>query len=67
MNESQIMFGIEQTCDLKHWVVQINTTGEDDGWFDITKDFNNYEEALEWAKSLKGRFHVFTQRGEVDG
>ena len=55
----EIVFNIEQTCDLKHYVVQINTTGAEDGWEDITKPFDTEEEAMEWAKKISDHYHVY--------
>ena len=54
-----IKFNIEDTCDLEHYVVQINYTGEDDGWEDITKPFDTLEEATEWAKMISD-YHTVT-------
>lgn len=53
-----MVFNIIETCDLKHYVVQVNTTGEDDGWVDITKPFNTKEEVLEWAKQISDHFAI---------
>lgn len=54
-----LKFNIEQTCDLKHYVVQINCTGEEDGWVDITQDFDTQEDAIEWTQKLKFGFTVY--------
>ena len=48
-----MIFNIEPTCDMEHYVVQVNYTGDTDGWVDITEDFDTYEEAEEWAKKIK--------------
>ena len=57
----EIKFNVETTCDLEHYVVQMNVTGETDGWVDITKDFDTYEEALGWAGKIKDDFGVYTE------
>ena len=49
-------FEIDLTCDLEHYVVVINTTGEIDGWFDLTEPFDTYEEASEWVKHIRSNF-----------
>lgn len=54
----EIKFNIEETCDLEHYVVQINYTGAEDGWEDITKPFDTQEEAIEWAKMIKDNYSV---------
>ena len=51
-------FNIIETCDLEHYVVQLNTTGDSDGWQDITKPFNSKAEAVEWAKHITDNFSV---------
>lgn len=56
----EIKFSIDLTCDLKKYIVLINTTGEDDGWQDLTKPFGTYEEALEWVKNIKDNYGVYT-------
>lgn len=56
----EIKFSIDLTCDLKKYIVLINTTGEDDGWQDLTKPFDTYEEALEWVKNIKDNYGVYT-------
>lgn len=55
----EIKFSIDLTCDLKKYVVLINITGEDDGWQDLTKPFDTYEEALEWAENIKDNYGVY--------
>lgn len=54
------IFNIIDTCDREHYVVQVNFTGEDDGWLDLTKDFNSFVEAEAWARKLKDRFVLLT-------
>lgn len=49
-------FEIDLTTDLEHYVVVINTTGEIDGWNDLSKPFDTYEEASEWAKHIKENY-----------
>lgn len=58
----EIKFCIDLTCDLKKYVVLINTTGEDDGWQDLTKPFDTYEEALEWVKNIKDNYGVYADK-----
>lgn len=52
-------FSIDLSCDLKKYIVLINTTGEPDEWNDLTKPFDTYEEALEWAKHIKDGYGVY--------
>ena len=54
-----IKFNIEETCDQEHYVVQVNMTGEEDGWVDITKPFNDLQEALDWTLNIKDNFGVY--------
>ena len=54
------IFNIIETCDLEHWVVQANWTGEEDGWVDITENFDSFVEAEKWARKLKDRFTLLT-------
>lgn len=56
----EIQFDIDQTSDLKKYIVLINTTGETDGWQDLTKPFDTYEQAVEWAKHIKGNYSVYS-------
>lgn len=53
-----IKFNIEETCDQEHYVVQVNYTGVEDGWVDITNPFDNFQDALDWALSIKDNFSV---------
>lgn len=46
-----MLFNIEQTQDLKHWVVQVRD--ENSEWTDITEDFDTFEEAEEWAEKIR--------------
>lgn len=46
-------FDIDRTMDGEHYVVLINTTGEEDGWNDLTEPFHTYEEAEKWAMKIK--------------
>lgn len=46
-----MLFNIEQTQDLKHWVVQVRD--ENNEWTDITEDFNTFEEAEEWTEKIR--------------
>lgn len=55
----EIKFCIDLSCDLKKYIVLINTTGEDDGWQDLTKPFDTYEEALEWVEKIKDNYGVY--------
>ena len=55
----EIKFEIDLSCDLKKYIVLINTTGEADGWQDLTKPFDTYEEALEWVKKIKDGYGVY--------
>lgn len=55
----EMKFCIDLSCDLKKYIVLINTTGEDDGWQDLTKPFDTYEEALEWVKKIKDSYGVY--------
>jgi len=52
-------FEIDQTCDGEKYVVLINTTGEPDEWNDLTKPFDTYEQALEWAEHIKDNYGVY--------
>ena len=54
----ELEFNVIETCDLKHYVVQINTTGREDEWQDITKPFDTKGEAVEWAKHILDNFSV---------
>lgn len=54
------IFNIIDTCDREHYVVQANWTGEDDGWEDITQDFDSFLEAEAWARKLKDKFVLLT-------
>ena len=54
----ELEFNIIETCDLANYVVQINTTGEPDGWQDITEPFSTKAEAVEWGKHIKDNFSV---------
>ena len=54
-----IQFDIDLTCDLKKYIVLINTTGEQDGWQDLTKPFDTREEALEWVKKISSNYRVY--------
>lgn len=60
----ELQFDIDLTCDLKKYIVLINTTGETDGWQDLTKPFDTYEEALEWAKKINDNYTVYGKKGE---
>lgn len=53
----EIVFNIELTCDLEHYVVQVKI-GDNDEWQDITDPFDTQEEAVEWAKKIKDNYHV---------
>lgn len=55
----EIQFDIDQTGDLEKYIVLINTTGETDGWQDLTKPFDTYEQALEWAEHIKDNYSVY--------
>lgn len=55
----EIKFTIDPTCDGEKYIVLINTTGEDDGWQDLTKPFDTYEEALEWVEKIKDNHGVY--------
>ena len=55
----EIKFTIDLACDGEMYIVLINTTGEDDGWQDLTKPFDTYEEALEWARKIKDNYGVY--------
>ena len=46
-----MLFNIEQTQDLKHWVVQVRD--ENNEWTDITEDFDTFDEAEEWTKKIR--------------
>lgn len=60
MKNHDIIFNIEDTLDGEHYVVQANWTGEDDGWVDLTKDFDSFVEAEAWARKLKEKFVLLT-------
>lgn len=49
----QLQFDIDLSCDLNKYIVLINTTGESDGWQDLTEPFDTYEEARAWADKIK--------------
>lgn len=55
----ELQFDIDQTSDLEKYIVLINTTGETDGWQDLTKPFDTYEQAVEWAKHIKDNYSVY--------
>lgn len=46
-------YDIDTTMDGEHYVVVVNTTGADDGWNDLTKPFDTYEEAKGWLEKIK--------------
>ena len=51
-------FDIDLTGDNKY-VVLINTTGQPDGWNDLTEPFDTYEEAEKWASKIKDNYGVY--------
>lgn len=55
-----VKFSIIETCDLKHYVVQIAVGWDENDieWNDITEPFDTYEQAIEWAKHLKADCQV---------
>ena len=52
----QPQFDIDLSCDLNKYIVLINTTGESDGWQDLTEPFDTYEEARAWADKIKSNY-----------
>ena len=51
-------FDIDKTGD-DRYVVLMNTSGEVDGWNDLTEPFDTYEEAEKWASKIKDTYGVY--------
>jgi hypothetical protein len=47
------LIDIDKTCDGEKYVVVINTTGEIDGWNDLSEPFDTYIQAKTWADKIK--------------